>query len=448
MNAKTGHFDLLVIGDDAPGLCAAACAASAGARVAVARTPSDAKRRRVAGDAIPNFVWRRLDLQKYDISATPVSAIVSVSTDGKIIKTHADAGRAADAIEEAGVEDHIVWPDFVREIEELTQGADRLATRLALGRKPKGVNGESDRSYCLDDLTVLASSCEDFLDDYFEDDRLKTHVGVRALAASGLGGKEAGSASALSGMFEASSWPARVFNGASSLEKTLEIVCADAGATVLDAAFHSIDSTAGKHLAVRLSDSEVVKARYVFCPSPDAARRAGLAKLIASPTFANGAARATITISLSDDVDPPGGIENAIFHVVDDLGDLQDARDAVVEGRLPEKLPLEFQFAPPREIIAYTSYCPDRFMEEGAPREWTSQDRQALGARAVEQIAPHVAGLSGKVIRSQVTVDGAYSSDDDELTIEVGDPRIVVQSTGANAIAAAVTLADHLLNGD
>jgi len=443
-------FDLIVIGDDAAGLCTAACMARTGARVGLLKTPKRLKLKKAAIDGIPNFVWRRLDLQKYNVAFAPVSAVISLSANGQTAKTVDSVSGAVAALEESDIRDHEVWADFVREVRALSISAGKFTTRLAIGRRSGNADGRAEGgagAITIRDLGVLTNSCADFLDDYFDDDRLKTHIGARALAPMGLGGAEPGSVLSLSGLFEQSAWPVRAAKGGAALEKTLAKVCVDAGVEMIDAVLSAIDGAGEKYRALTLSGNEKLKSRFVFCPTPDAARRAGLVVLHgASPIAAPGAAKATIRIKLSEMAAAPSGDDKAVFFVAGNMDELQAARDAVVEGRLPEKLPLEFQFAPPREIIVQTAYAPDRFIEDGEAREWTGQDRQALGARVIERLSQHIDGLGAKIVRSEVSIEGAYITDD-EAMIETFDQNVIVQPAATNVIAAAVTLADRLLNG-
>ena len=61
----------LLIGDDEASLCAAACAQKAGAKVAIGALVEIEKKKQTVGalPSVPNFIWRRLDLQDYRIDA-------------------------------------------------------------------------------------------------------------------------------------------------------------------------------------------------------------------------------------------------------------------------------------------------------------------------------------------------------------------------------------------
>jgi len=447
----TGQYDLLVVGDDPAGLCTAACAARAGARTALLTLADDQRKKLVpAIDGVPNFVWRRLDLHQYKLTMTPVSAVVTLLGNGKSVRAYESATKTKTALEEAGLRDHEVWSDFVRENGALSTYADALTTRLAGGMLADGEEalsrflGGAGEIAMLDRLT---DSCAALLDDYFDDDGVKTHIAALAMNKAGLGGGEPGSAMSLSGMFEPSSWPVRAQGDETSLRVVLEKACVGAGVTMFAGAIVSIRAAGAKYRAVELSNGEKIKTRFVFCPSPGAALAAGVTALHApSPIKAAGAASAAIRIKLSKKVTLPAGDDGAIFQVVDSLDEMQTARDAVVEGRLPDRLPFTFELIGEREILVHTAYCPDSFFEEGEPREWTGQDRQALGRRVVERLCEHIDGFLEAVTRTDIFIEGARAIDEPE-GVTTDDEQVVVQPASMNSIAAAVKLADRLLDG-
>ncbi len=446
----TGQYDLIVIGDEAAAYCAAACSAKRAARVGLlkipTKTPEKKRRRSQMTDGIPNFVWRRLDLQRYDIAVAPVSAVVSLLADGKTISTVESIAGTQSALQADDIGDHALWSDFARDVSAMSDDAASISTQLAAGAAMSGANGARTATMSIDDLAGLAASCADWLDDYFENEALKTHIAVQALSRQGLGGAEAGSVGSLASLFDAAAWPHRLSTSSPPLCDTLEKVCIDAGVEIIEGAIASVDASGDKFRHLNLSGGERLKTKLVICASPAAARRAGVRTTRESALFdVTGAAQATVSIKLSDRIEPPAGDAKAAFFIIDEFDDLQEARDAVVEGRLPEKLPVSFEIRPPDEIIVKTAYCPDRFMEDDEPREWTGQDRQAVIARVIERMAERFPDFKTKIQHTDIFLDGARFPDDQDPII-IDDPKIIIQPLSTNKISAAVTLADQLLN--
>ena len=348
-----------MIGGDEASLCAAAAAARAGARTALLRITQRKKQTAIAATpAIPNFVWRRLDLQDYDLTLEPASARVTLFKEGDPFITYANGRATSDALAESGVEDHFVWADFIEEAASLAAG-DVLKAPLTTSTPVSGkaLAALLSDPAALDRMARLHGACADLVDDYFTDARLKAHVSAHALSPAGADDREAGSASAVAEFFHEDSWRARTPKDATSLMAVLEQVCKDAGVDAYSGKVTEVIADGAKHVNITIGAEETIKARHVFFATPDAAAAAGVGQ--------NSAAHAQFTVrfKLSGRIEPPAGDDSAIFQIIDDGSDIREARVAAVNGKLFDGAPVEFEITPNGEIIARTSYFRRRFMK-------------------------------------------------------------------------------------
>ena len=439
----TAQLDFLVIGDDEPSLCAAACAAKAGAAVGLVRGPGRKKGLQGAtAPGIPNDVWRRLNLHEYDLHVDPVSAQVTLLDEDAALATHAGVRETSETLAKAGVHDDSMWADFIEEIRDLAR--EKFILTAGAGGPDDAVAQLSrmlaDPS-ALDRAARLSGSCRAVLDDIFADERLKNHVAAHALAPSGLGGAEAGSAYALLDWSGEEAWRVRPKGGAKALHAVLEKACEKAGVDFYDGPARPVASRSARYKALSVNGHDKLRTRYIFFATPLAAEQAGVAE--ASAAFAGGhSASVVMRFKLAERIAPPSGDERALFQIVDSAVDLRRARDAAICGKLPEKLPVEFEFTDKGDILARTAYCPAAFCEEGEWRGWTSQDRQAVAARIKERLVSRMPALAETVRSTRIDVAGPA-----EETLFAPSDRIIVQPGRHNAIAAAVSLIDKVMNG-
>lgn len=441
-----GQFDFLVIGGDEASLAAAAAAARAGARIALSRPAERKKRAPAASPAIPNFVWRRLDLHDYDLTLEPVSARVTLFADGEAMTTHQTARQTADRLASENISDHFLWRDFVKEMTSLAD--DGYFTRAILkGRKPGAKSlaamlGDPD---ALDRAARLFGSCRPLLDDFFSEARLKTHIAAHALAASGLGDEETGSAAALPELFDEDAWRVRTPKEGPSLRAVLEQVCQDAGVEFAPDKIISVVGHGAKAANIEFSGEAFVKAAHIFFATPDAALVAGIGKGHGDGARGGldnaGRAQFRVRFRLADGAEPPAADRKAIFQIVDKASDLQEARDAAVQGRLFERLPVEFEFAPNGEVIARSAYLPAAFYEEGEWRGWTGQDRQAVSAIIKERLSSRMPGFASLIRRMETEVVAPSHG----VSPFDGCDRVIIQPRRHNAISAAVKLIDEVM---
>lgn len=434
----TTTYDIFVVGSDEASLCAAACAARAGARVGLLR-PKGKTLPGASVSPVPNAVWRRLDLQDFGLSLDPVSARVTLLPEGKTVATYASARRTDDALAEQGVDDHLLWRSFLDDMAGLKRSA-RLGDALTAG-----VNGVTPLTSLLEDenrlfaMGRITGPCTDILDDYFADAGLKAHLAAHALGTTGLGGREYGAAAVLPDAIEAGAWRMRTEEGETSLVSALEKACEQYGVEMYEGDLLSISAEGGKYKTVEFTSDKSAKARCVFFATPDAVAKAGV-DVAASPIAAGESVTASMRFRLRKSLTPPAGDADAIFFIIDDIDELQTARDSATDGRLPEALPIEFEFAHNGDLIARTVYCPKSFREDDTWREWTGQDKQAVAARMTQRLASRLNGFSEAVKKSKLELVGAEKNG----AIAPRD-LIVIQPHHHNAIGEAVNLIDKVL---
>ncbi len=424
------RFDLAVIGAEACGLAAAACAAAAGASVVLVRTGAEPPQA-FAGPPVPNFVWRALELHRSGYEATPMRARVTLLADGVRVRTFEDAaplngagdGSAAGAPDGAG----LIWPEFVGAVND-------LAVRLADHRSPLDA---PDAPLSLDAL----GTANEALDDYFADENLKTHLAVAALVEQGLGGDEAGSAASLS-VHGAGGWRGRHREDGESLVSALRAACdrfsVETVEATVDAVVNSAASEEGRSAAVALSNGAEVRAGFAMAPTAAMARAAGLTPhLRGALTGRAGGVNAFVRITLDGPATEDKDDAQSVFYIVDDRENILAARDAMLEARLADAPPLRFEFDG-RRVLACAAYCPSHFLDEdGDEREWTQQDRQALGRLVFERINSRFK-LAASVKAIDVRVDPVAPG---LVGGKLEDGAIITPAAARDEIGAAVRLA-------
>lgn len=278
---------------------------------------------------------------------------------------------------------------------------------------------------------------------FFEDMKLKDHLAAHALSRGGLGGAEAGSAAALKDCLTETAWPVRPEGGAKSLQDILRRVCEKAGVQFFDGPAKPAPVKNGRLRTLSVNGHDKLKTRYVFFATPAAAERAGAAAATAGGLISGGRmATAVMRFKLSDSIEPPSGDMKSVFQIVDEGDDMRRARDAAVRGRLPDKLPVEFEFNEKGDIVARTSYCPAAFCEEGEWRPWTSQDRQVVATRIKERLTSRMPQLAEIIRSTRIEVTGPP----EDAVFSYADD-IIVQPLRHDAIGAAVRLIDRVING-
>ncbi len=435
-------FDIVLVGSGEAALCAAGAAARVGASTALLQNKVARRASTASICNIPNFVWRRLDLHEYDLSIAPVSARVTLLPGGASVVTHRGRSATEKALATAQNGDHLVWSDFLHDMRTLD---DKFQVK---GLTREGGSDHSLLDYLdgdernLSALEQYTGGAVSLLDDYLDDASLKAHLVAHALAPSGLGGGEAGSAAGLSEFLNDEAWRVRSDKGVKTIFQALESVCKKSGVVIFDSAFQGVSSASGKNHVIQLADGETIKTKALVFATPNAALAAGF-RAPQSPMAGHGGARAQLHIQLKSPMSMPVGDHAAIFQIVDRLEELQPASDANVDGRLPDKLPVEFEIADNGDILAQTSYCPRAFREEDGWREWTGQDRQAVTRLILDRLSSRLDGLSDNIKKTNIKITGSISPDALIRTDEV--ENIYIQPYAHNSVAAAVRLVDRVL---
>ncbi|GEM_PF-1400954 len=442
----TGTVEILIIGGGEAAYCAAAAAARAGAATAlVARKKSECAPS-PSSCHVPNFVWRRLDLQEYGLSLEPVSALVTLLPNGETVASSASARDTKAALAETGKHDHVVWTEFVEDMKKL--GRDVHLSPAVGGSGAAKMNKLAYLYGGLDVLSALGQvtgGCADLLDDYLADEGLKAHVAAHALSPAGVGASEAGGGASLPELFSEDAWRVRAGKDSPQLIKTLQTICKDSGVDCREDDIADIAGESGRMQTVTLAGGDKLKARYILFASPEAAAVNGYYG-DAAPLAARGRATAQLRIKLKKPFAPPVADEKAVFQIIDDLADLQAASDAVADGALPDKPPVAFEFAENGDIIARTSYCPKAFREDDEWRGWTGQDRQAVTKRIMDRLSDRIDGLSVNVRKTDFKLYGADAPEHDRFVN--GGENIFILPNRHNAIAEAVKLVDKVLSGE
>ncbi len=429
------QFDLVIFGADPGGFAAAACAARAGAVCAVVKTGHELMG---AGSAstVPNFVWRQLDLHETDLVVEPIEARVSLLPDGGAVASFADDQRTEDELSKASPNDGALWADFKGEMrrKHARKKLPREEIFAALGATFAATPMDGAPTDTLDAV----------LDDYFDSDAIKTHLAAVAGLAFGLGGEEPGSAYALASAVDRNAW--RVKDGAGLLA-TLERVSEKAGVEHYDARARRIVRHDARHFDVELENAEILRAGALMASSPRIAWALGLKiKGDPSPLSNRENAEAMISVKLSQEILPPASAPEGVaatYYIMESAEEIRAARDAVLEGRIPDVAPISFELGD-REILVRTSYCPKVLVSEDGPREWTGQDRQILGKQVVQRLERYLNGALDSVQRTDVKICGAADLEP-EFALNDDAPAIAAPPPEVNEIAAAARLAMRLV---
>ncbi len=429
------QFDLVIFGADPGGFAAAACAARAGAVCAVVKTGHEILGAGSAS-AVPNFVWRQLDLHETDLVVEPIDARITLFEDGGAVATFADDQQTEEALARTSPGDGALWADFKGEMrrKHVRKKLPREEIFAALGATFAATPMDGAPTDALGSV----------LDDYFENDAIKTHLSAVAGLAFGLGGEEPGSAYALATAVDRNAW--RVKDGAGLLA-TLERVCERAGVAHFPAQCRRITRHDARQFDVELESGERFRAGALMASSPRIAWACGLkVKGDPSPLTNRENAEAMISVKLSEEIRPPAPTPEgvaAVYYIAGSAEEIRSAREAVLEGRIPDAAPISFELSD-REILVRTTYCPKVLASEDGPREWTGQDRQILGKQVVQRLERYLNGALNSVQRTDVKICGATDLEP-EAALNADAPAIAAPAPEVNEIAAAARLALRLV---
>jgi hypothetical protein len=369
--AQRPAFDLLVVGADAAGFAAAAAAMKLGVRAAIVRTGCEPKALGLRPSP-PNFVWRLLDLHRHEVATVDAGMTVTHLAEGEEIGTFVDPLKTARLLARRDPALEHYWPDFV--------------SAMALAKEAEAASGAEDRrdsSLGLPLLDPRWASAIDLLDDRFTDEGLKAHVLMSALAPLGLAGDEPGSALAL---FDADGRDPAQRVDAEALHDALAAAAKDAGVVVGGGKLLRLSREGDRVVTAHLEDGDDVRAARAIASSAFIADAAGLVvEAGGSPLRRQAGAEATIRLRYARKPRVKSAAAAAVHHIAADKRALQRARDAMLEGRLDDSMPLSFEVRG-REIIARAPYAPASIRDNGAMRDWTGQDLQILGRAAAAAI--------------------------------------------------------------
>ncbi len=369
--AQRPTYDLLVAGADAAGFAAAAAAQRLGARAVVVSTGFE-PRPAGAQPSPPNFVWRLLDLHRFDLKAADAGPSRTQLGEGDEVATFPDAGKTARLLAARDPALEYGWPDFVEAMErELARNQPQTDDR---GRKPL---------FGLALGEAASSSALDILNDRFADDGVRTHLLMTALAPLGLAGDEPGSARALFDLQSAD--PAQRVE-AEALAEALAACAKEAGAVIEGGKLLGLAREGERLWIARFDDGGEVRAARVLASTALGAEAAGfLIDAGGSPLRRQAGAEATIRLRYARKPRLRAGDSAGLHHLAADSHALARARDAMLEGRIDDAMPLSFEIRG-REIVARAAFAPATIRENGGMRDWTGQDLQILGRMAAAAI--------------------------------------------------------------
>jgi hypothetical protein len=357
-----GHapiVDLLVVGADAAGFAAAACAARKGASAALIKTGGEPNEEGFALEP-PNFVWRLLDLQQYELRFETVEEYASLHHSGPAISTFGDSAKTAEAL--AAIDPALahLWPQFAEEAESHAPDP-----------------GESRRISARQFLSANA-----VLDDYFADERLKTHLINALVAPYGLSGDEIGSAEALSSI---EGWRRRQ-TSRRALGDSLKSAAQSANVEIAAGRLQSLEHVDSKFWRAVTDEGKELRSRAVMASSALIGEAAGLRVACGgSPLVRRSGAEAVVKIRYDRRPKLPGKSARARYFTAPDRTAIIRARNSMREGRIPEDAPMAIEIAG-KEVVVRAPFCPSRLRENGELRDWTGQDRQILGRQAAAAV--------------------------------------------------------------
>ncbi|OFW98691.1 MAG: hypothetical protein A3E78_12670 [Alphaproteobacteria bacterium RIFCSPHIGHO2_12_FULL_63_12] len=407
--------DLLIIGADAAGLAAAACAAKSGASVALAPTGGEAPALGATAEP-PNFVWRMLDLHLHDLGPAPGAPQTTLLEKGAL-STTADPMRTGDALAARDPALEHLWPAFAAEMK-----------RGAAGRAP--------------DSTERFLSANALLNDFFADEDLKTHLISAFVAPFGLAGDEIGSALALAGAGDA----ARARISASALYAALEDVALKAGVERLSGRLQTLARADGKFWKAVMDNGHDVRGRKAMASSVLLGEAAGLCvSCNGSPLVRRIGAEAIVRIRCDKRPSAAALRAPGDFFTATDRAAILRARDAMIDGRLADEPVLRFSVSG-KEIIARAPFVPARLRENGETRDWTGQDKQILGRQAAALIEKRLGGGLGAVREIEVTIGADAATGLTRRAFDI--PAIPAPPPSHDPVGAAAALALEIVRDE
>ncbi|MEO0398983.1 MAG: hypothetical protein AAF224_06110 [Pseudomonadota bacterium] len=430
------RFDLAIIGADTAGLAAAGCAAIDGGAVLVVKSGGEAPAS-LAGPGVPNAVWRLLGLEDLEMTLAPLTETkIALKSANNSSAERTDAAPSpttlsvfandADMTRTLTTRDAdaaLQWPDFKASLPSLSVSPSRLSDA-----REANLNGSP------------ISTLNEYLDDYFDDEALKTHIAAQALITVGLAGDEPGSAAAL-GLLDDGAWPVRASRGGEAFRNALEKAVAKAGVTVVEGGVETLSRVKPNLIEIKLRPGDLYTAKAAMASGVAVAKASGLYPDTGrSPLSRFSGASAFMRIVFDDYPQSPELRDGERTYIIDSREEFAEARDAIAEGRRPEQLPLLVELDH-RTITAYTPYCPDQLSDDGELRPWSDQDRKALGRQAYDRIKERF-GINERPNAIDVRIDiGPDRNTPDDNAIAT--PNDVSDPVGAAVALARKIIADE-----
>ncbi len=413
--SQRAAVDLIVIGADAAGFAAAACAAKSGASAAVVATGGEAPALGSA-DEPPNFVWRLLDLHLHDLRLEPPAARTTL-TGKSALQTFADPMRTGAELAARDATLEHLFPAFAAEMKP-----ERASDARRGGERYLSANA--------------------VLDDYFGDEELKAHIVSSFVAPLGLSGNEAGSAAALG--FAGAAPRRRV--SARALADALAEIAKSAGAEILSGRLQALIRTEGKNWKAVMDNGHELRTRHVMAASALIGEAAGLRIACnGSPLVRRAGTEAVIRIRYDKRPSAPSLKDGGVFFTAMTRADIARAHDAMMDGRIDQAPALSFELSG-KEVVARAPLCPARLREGDEEREWTGQDKQILGRQAASLIEQRLGGSVGAVREIEVTIGADAATGLKRRSFDM--PPVPAPAPSMDPVGAAAALAMEIVRDD
>lgn len=453
--ADTGHYDAIVIGGGHNGLVCAAYLGRAGLKTLVLE-----RRELVGGAAVTEEVWpgfrvstasyvvslfspgivRELNLKKYGYHVYPLDpAYFAPFPEGSGFLLWEDPHRAGEEISKINRRDGAAYPEYSRALGELADLVRPLLYRIppdpgvrsiadvrefmSLGRYAFGTRKQISRV-----VDLMTMSCADFLEHYFEDDRIKGALAPGGVIGMWGGPMSPGSAYTLlhhrmGDANEVTGGWGFVRGGMGALSETVASAARAAGVEIRTSAEVSAVSIAdGRAAGVTLADGTEIQAGTVVSglhPQTTMLSLVGKEHLpdemaTELERYRSRSPSAKVNLALSELPDytaMPGrelGPQHPELIISPSLEYLEKAWDAVKYGRFSEKPMIDAVIPTTRDdtlapdgnhiMSCFVQYVPYEPRGGG----WDDGVRDRLADVVIDTIEEYAPGFRGSVIHRQV----------------------------------------------
>jgi hypothetical protein len=288
--------------------------------------------------------------------------------------------------------------------------------------------------------TSAYASADQLLDDYFSSENLKTHIASQTYARFGLGGDEAGCVGALQGV--ANAWPLKR-SSAAALSAVFEKLCSAGGVQIFRGPISSCAQGRGGAAIFEFANGESVTAKIVCASSPANAENAGFPVIKPSPALRRRhGAEAGVTLRYESAPSMLNAPDDALYFMASTRMAVRSARNAMIEGDIPDELPLVFEID--GDVInVSTQFCPSRIRDGETLRDWSGQDKQAFGRQVAAQIAKFLNKDCGPPVKTTVTLGAGAGPAAPSLA--GGAPAVAAPPPSLDPVSASAKLVLELL---